>query len=181
VEGVVKDEEFVASGPVLDLRRYVPAAMTNLANKLSRGASALYRRNFGVGIIEWRVMAQLAIEPDITASRVCSVIGINKAAVSRSLAFMNGKGLVASRPASDGRQQLLHLTAAGRALHDRIIVVALERERRLLGTLSTAERETLRSLLGRLHENLTDVDAPLDIPPAQPAVRRPARAQRGPR
>ena len=49
------------------------------------------------------------------------------------------------------------LTAKGAATHDKVIAVALERERRLLSCLSKAERETLIVLLRRVHGNLDAV------------------------
>lgn len=147
-----------ADAPRLDLERYVPGLLTFLANKLSRGASTLYRRHFGVGIIEWRVMALLAIEPGITAARVCQVIGLDKAPASRALATLRARGLVAERQdARDQRRRLASLTPAGLALHDRIIAVALAREAHLLDCLDGAERATLIALLNRLHANLDAV------------------------
>ena len=56
-----------ASANALDLENYVPAFLTWIANKLSSSASLIYRRRFGVGIVEWRIMALLAVEPWITA------------------------------------------------------------------------------------------------------------------
>ena len=50
------------------------------------------------------------------------------------------------------------LTPQGRALHDSILGVALERERALLSVLEPAERDTLVGLLKRLHENLPAVE-----------------------
>jgi DNA-binding MarR family transcriptional regulator len=142
----------------LDLERYVPGLLTFLANKLSRGASVLYRKHFGVGIIEWRVMALLAIEPGITAARVCHVIGLDKAPASRALSGLRQRGLVVEeRDTRDQRRRLARLTPAGVALHDRIIEVALERERLLLGCLEAAERDALIALLNRLHANLDAV------------------------
>ncbi len=150
----------VDEGPVLDLDRYVPGLLTWLANKLSRGASAVYRRHFDVGINDWRVIAQLAVEPRISAARICLVVGLDKAVVSRSLAGLEARGLVAG---GDAKRRRVVLTPAGRALHDRLILVALERERRLLACLTAAERETLIDLLGRLHERLPAVGGPLEI------------------
>jgi DNA-binding MarR family transcriptional regulator len=97
----------------------------------------LYQREFGVNVTEWRIMAQLAIEPGIPASRICQVIGFDKGPVSRSLAAMERKGIltIAVDPA-DARRRVIALSAEGRSLHDRIIAVALERERRLLACLS---------------------------------------------
>jgi DNA-binding MarR family transcriptional regulator len=144
-----------ASGPTLDLDRYVPAFVTFIANKLSNSATVLYQRNFGVNVTEWRIMSLLAIEPGIQASRICHVIGFNKGPVSRTLSTMQRRGLVAIRTApDDGRSHAISLTARGRATHDKVIVAALDRERRLLSCLNQDEREALIELLRRIHENL---------------------------
>lgn len=144
-----------AAGPVLDLRAYVPALLTFLANKLTRSGSALYRREFGVGITEWRIMAMLAVEPWISAQRICQVIGFDKAPVSRSLAALDRLGLLEFRAeGGDARRRRIALSPAGRALHDRIIQVALERERRLLSVLTPEQRGALVEALNLLHDTL---------------------------
>ena len=143
------------SGPLLDLDRYVPAFVTFIANKLSNSATVLYQRNFGVNVTEWRIMSLLAIEPGIPASRICHVIGFDKGPVSRTLAALQKRGLVAIRTApDDGRTHSITLTTRGRAAHDKVIVAALDRERRLLSCLNRDEREVLIDLLRRIHENL---------------------------
>lgn len=144
-----------ASTQALDLDNYVPAFLTWIANKLSSSASAAYRRRFGVGVVEWRIMALLAVEPWIAAGRVCAVIGLDKAGVSRSLRALQDKGLVETR-FRDNNQRRRHmaLTRAGIALHDRIVVVAREREERLLAGFSAQERAMALRLLARMHENL---------------------------
>jgi DNA-binding MarR family transcriptional regulator len=159
--------------PVLDLERYAPALLTFLANKLTHTASLRYRREFGVGIIDWRIIALLAIEPCIPATRICRVIGLDKGPVSRSLALLEGKGLAVARAdGSDGRRRLLSLTRTGRALHDRILPAALERERRLLSCLAPTEVDTLLGLLNRLHSNLDMVTRGEDAHAARPTSRR---------
>jgi hypothetical protein len=55
-------------------------------------------------------------------------------------------------------------------LHDRILAVALERERRLLSCLSPEQRAELVGLLNRLHDNLDAVNRPLAVPPAGEAA-----------
>jgi DNA-binding MarR family transcriptional regulator len=85
----------VKTGQTLDLERYVPAFVTFIANKLSRSATAFYQSRFGVNVTEWRIMSLLAIEPGITASRICYVIGFDKGPVSRTLALMQKRGLIA--------------------------------------------------------------------------------------
>jgi DNA-binding MarR family transcriptional regulator len=152
-----KPAEFAAAddGPTLDLERYVPAFITFIANKLSNSATVFYQRNFGVNVTEWRIMSLLAIEPGIPASRICSVIGFDKGPVSRNLAMLQKRGLVVIRAApDDGRTHAISLTARGRTVHDKVIIAALDRERRLLSCLKKDEREVLVDLLRRLHENL---------------------------
>jgi DNA-binding MarR family transcriptional regulator len=143
---------------VLDLDRYVPALITFITNKLSRSATVLYQKRFGVNVTEWRILALLAIEPGIPASRICQVIGFDKGPVSRTLVAMEARGLVGIKnDRDDGRTYSIALTAKGAAIHDNVIALALERERRLLSCLNQAERNTLISLLGRVHANLDAV------------------------
>jgi DNA-binding MarR family transcriptional regulator len=142
-------------GPTLDLDRYVPAFVTFIANKLSKSATALYQRQFGVNVTEWRIMSLLAIEPGIPASRICHVIGFDKGPVSRTLGAMEKRGLIVIRSdPKDGRTHAISLTAKGRTTHDKVIVAALDRERRLLSCLTRDEQEALIDLLRRIHENI---------------------------
>lgn len=142
-------------GLTLDLERYVPAFITFIANKLSNSATAFYQGNFGVNVTEWRIMSLLAIEPGISAARICQVIGFNKGPVSRTLSDMQSRGLITIRvDPNDARTHSISLAGKGRATHDKVIVAALERERKLMSCLSTDEQEVLIDLLRRLHNNL---------------------------
>jgi len=135
----------------LDLKRYVPAMLTFLANKLATGASISYRKHFGIGVVEWRLLALLAVEDKITANRICQVIGLDKSAVSRSLQTLEKAGHICGEVDSqDARRYAVSLTAEGKALHDRVLKVALERERRLLSDFTRTEIDTLVNLLGRM-------------------------------
>jgi len=135
----------------LDLDRYIPAYFTLLAGKISNSASATYRPRFGVGITDWRIMAMLASEPWISAGRICSATGLDKAAVSRSLRSLQSTGLIDIRAdASDQRRQSVALTRKGVALHDRIVKLAIEREEWLLQDFSAGERKRLLEFLVRL-------------------------------
>jgi DNA-binding MarR family transcriptional regulator len=146
------------AGQTLDLERYVPAFVTFIANKLSRSATLFYQKHFGINVTEWRIMSLLAIEPGIPASRICHVIGFDKGPVSRTLTLMQNRDLIAIKTdPRDGRSHSISLTSKGRAVHDEVIVAALERERRLLACLKKDEREILIDLLRRVHANLGDV------------------------
>ena len=146
--------------PVLDPERYVPAFLTWIANKLSRGASQHYLQAAGVGIETWRCLVQLALDGTTSAQQVARVIGMDKAAVSRCFKAMQADGLIAfAADADDGRVRLARLTPKGRRLHDQILGIALAREQAFLSVLDAQERETLIGLLKRLHDHLPAVEA----------------------
>lgn len=149
------------SREVLDLDRYIPFLLTATANKLSKGATRVYRKKFNLGITDWRVLAMLAVEPDITAARICAVIGLDKAATSRTLITLKERGLVSSPTANhhDKRSVLLRLTEQGYDMHNAILRVALVREQKLLDTFDAEETEMLISLLRRVHRQVDEVDA----------------------
>jgi len=166
------------NGKVIDLERYAPAYLTFVANKLGRGASRNYLRVFNVGVETWRCMVFLAIHGSITAQQVSQILGMDKAAVSRCFKGMLARKLITmGLDKNDGRVRVATLTAAGRALHDDIREMALERERALLSVLSDAERDTLLRLLKRLHENLPAVEKAT----ARYVARHYPHAARGPR
>ncbi|MBX3525301.1 MAG: MarR family transcriptional regulator [Rhodoblastus sp.] len=123
-----------------------------MANKISSSASVIYRKRFGVGVTDWRIMALLAVEPWIPAGRISEVIGFDKAVISRSLAFMQERGLVETRFHDNNfRRQFIALTKQGLELHDRIVDVAREREEFLLADLSDEERRVGLRLLEKIH------------------------------
>ena len=145
--------------PVVDLKRYVPAYFTWIANKLSSGASQAYLSAFNVGIETWRLLVLLAIEESLSAQRISRVIGMDKASVSRAFKSMQSRGLITiALDPQDGRLRVATITTQGRALHDRILALALERERAFLSVLNADECDTLIGLLQRLHENLPAVE-----------------------
>lgn len=144
----------------VNLDRYVPAYLTWIANKLSRGASQHYLNIFDVGIETWRCLVLLAIDGAVSAQKMSQIIGLDKASVSRSFKSMQEKGLIRTElDASDGRIRIAVLTPKGRTLHDQIMGVALERERAFLSVLDEKEVEVLIGLMRRLHENLPVVES----------------------
>jgi DNA-binding MarR family transcriptional regulator len=141
----------------LDLPNYFPAIMTAIANQWSRESAAAYLEEFDVSLAEWRLIALMAAEPWITASRVDVVIGMDKASVSRGVRLLEHRGLVETRPnALDPRRREMNLTSAGRDLQSRIAAIALAREAKILDCLDANERKTLVSLLTRVRANMTN-------------------------
>lgn len=148
----------------LDFAYYVPFGLTAISNKIARSASRVYLKLHGVGINEWRIVANLRVRPGITANLICQTSGLDKAAVSRSLRLLESHGYIeADRDVADTRGRNLRLTAKGDVLHDDLIVVALAREEELLHGFTEAERRQLLSFITRMHANVnlvSDVTGP---------------------
>ena len=141
----------------IDLSRCVPALLTGLANKLSSSSSTIYRQRFGIGFVEWRVICHLAVEDWSTGARVSQMVGLDKAAVSRSMTVLLERGLIRMRPGT-GRRTEASLTEEGRHLKDEILSVAHAREDRLLAGLSPDELENLIRSLRLLTRNVALMD-----------------------
>src|SRR5271165_6660914 len=136
------------SALAIDMDAFIPAALTNLAQKITATASATYRPRFGVGITDWRIVALLAAEPWIAPVRIRESTGLDKAAVSRSLRDLAKAGLVEVRGGKPNRRRLpVALTSKGLAVHDRIVGVALARQELLLKGFSADERAQLRDFI----------------------------------
>jgi DNA-binding MarR family transcriptional regulator len=152
---------------LLDRNASVPFLLIAASNKIVASASQAYMRHYRLGIMEWRVMALLAADPGITGKDISVLSGVTAGSVSRAINILKRlRYLDVSNDAADNRRSILKLNAAGIALHDRIIISALERETLLLTGFSQAERRTLLKYLRRLLANIALVNAhePHDSP-----------------
>jgi DNA-binding MarR family transcriptional regulator len=155
-----KNARAASKRPVIDLDAYIPAYLTQVGNKWARSSSHLYMRRFGIGINEFRVMVMVAIEPGINASRMCAIVGMDKAAIGRSIQSLEEKGILRVVPdAKDGRSRCVTLTDKGWEVHEEMRDLALAREKLLVSGFSPAEVLALISLLDRLRKNLAKVRA----------------------
>lgn len=139
---------------IVDIASYAPFLLNAIGNAWQRKTSANYRREFDLGIGEWRIISMLNIEPNITANRVCDVIKMDKAAVSRSLKLLLALGLVEfSAPNVHSRNRSWRLSPQGLAMHEAILARALQAEGELVEGLDPEDLETclkvLRHMLSR--------------------------------
>ncbi|MDB5404081.1 MAG: hypothetical protein QOD93_781 [Acetobacteraceae bacterium] len=137
----------------LELDNYIPGILVWLTNRLVSGASQTYRKRFGIGTSDWRVLSYLGVYGIGTAAQICALIDMNKAAASRSASLLERSGYVKSEPRI-GRRLELRLTPKGRDLYEQILGVALARERVLLEGISEDERVTFIRLVHHMLANL---------------------------
>ena len=147
--------DFVETGVrTLSFRRSPTVLLNFASNRFTRLTAREYQSRFGIGAMDWRMLVMLTREPGSTVSHSGRVIGIDKAAVSRSLRRLEALGLAAPDGAQGTRW---HLSAKGAALHEEILEVALARQKRLLKGMSAEEVAVFTGCLGRFLDNLDDL------------------------
>jgi len=135
----------------LELEKFLPYRLSVLAQLVSESLHDLYAQPYGLSVTQWRVMAALGRFAPLTASEVGQRIVMDKVAVSRAVAGLMQRGLVErSTDREDRRRASLKLSARGKAMHARIVPIALGYEARLYEALSAEERKTFNKLADRL-------------------------------
>src|SRR5258708_32795281 len=124
----------------LELEKFLPYRLSILAQIVSESLHDLYAGPFGLTVTQWRVMAALGRFAPLTASDVGQRIVMDKVAVSRAVAGLMTRGLVErATDRSDRRRASLRLSARGRAMHARIVPLALHYRGRHDQALSAEE------------------------------------------
>ena len=146
----VKDAELAPITAMMSSRLMV------LANLLKRGAILRYKRLAGLSSVEFGLVASLGRRPPMSVVRLAEAVGMDKGQISRALAELVSRKLVAKAVnPRDNRETLVSLTRTGLAAHDAIVAGARERNQRLLEQLNPEE---LALLLGHI-DRLTDTAA----------------------
>jgi len=138
---------------ILALERFLPYRLSLLTNTVSRAIAGDYQQRFGLSIPQWRVMAVVGRFADLSANAVAEKTAMDKVMVSRAVAALLRRGLLARHTDPDDRRRsLLRLSADGRAIYRQIVPLALDFEARLLQSLSESDRTTLDRIIDRLTE-----------------------------
>ena len=129
-----------------------------LANLLKRGAILRYKRLAGLSSVEFGLVASLGHRPPMSVVRLAEAVGQDKGQISRALAGLVSRKLVARAVnPRDNREVLVSLTRSGLAAHDAIVAGALERNRRLLEQLGPQEVLMLLNHIDRLTRKAEDM------------------------
>lgn len=127
-----------------------------LANLLKRGAILRYKRLAGLSSVEFGLVASMGRRPPMSVARLADAVGMDKGQISRALAELVSRRLVARAVnPRDNREVLVCLTRNGLAAHDAIVAGAMERNQRLLEQLGKGE---IADLLGHI-DRLTEIAA----------------------
>jgi DNA-binding MarR family transcriptional regulator len=147
-EQVALTDEVAELAPITAL---LSSRLMVLANLLRRGAILRYKRLTGLSSVEFGLVASLGRRPPLSVARLADAVGMDKGQISRALAGLVSRKLVArSGNPRDNREVLVCLTRAGLAAHDAIVAGAQERTQRLLEGLSEDDVTMLLDHIDRL-------------------------------
>jgi DNA-binding MarR family transcriptional regulator len=138
-------------GENLALANFPSFLILRLATSIQRNLMQRYTARFGINLPQWRLLALLENSLPMQFSRLASLSTMDKALVSRALRQLIAKDLAVTR--SDprhGKRLLVSITPEGKALHDRILPIARERQATLLAALDDDERAALYGALRKL-------------------------------
>jgi len=144
----------------LELATFFPYRLAVLAEAVSRAVARVYAERFDLSRDEWRVLAALGEAGEMKTRDAMLSTTLDKVQASRAIARLEAKGLIARvADAEDRRNRILRLTAAGKALHRRIVPVVKEREAFLLQALAAPQRAALDEAFDRLLERARVLEA----------------------
>ncbi|MBR9765593.1 MAG: winged helix-turn-helix transcriptional regulator [Rhodobacteraceae bacterium] len=139
----------------MDLDEYAPFLLNAVALAWTRQIAGVFKEDFGLGVVEWRVMAILSAQPGVPANQICEMLRMDKSAISRSLHMLAERGnLDHDAPTGDLRRREWRLSARGQALFEDLLAVALEAEARMLRGVSEDERHAFLGVMRRFLANL---------------------------
>lgn len=129
--------------------------LIHLADTISRAATLVFEKQFGLNNSELRAMIALRDMQPLTIAQLSRAGHIDKAWVSRSVASLLDRGLV-SREAhpTDQRMALIRLTPTGLDLTRTFEPVAHARQKRLLAGLSQRDAFRVIDLLQKNADQL---------------------------
>ena len=155
-EGEVRDDlvaEAMTPGgkAALKLEQFLPYQLNVVASLTSQALSRVYARRYSIGVPEWRVLVTLGQYGVMTAKAIGAHTHMHKTKVSRAVALLEKRRLLARRTnREDMREAFLSLTAAGRTMYEELAPHALDFARRLTEILTPAERDVFNRALRQL-------------------------------
>ncbi len=136
----------------LELDAFLPYRLSVAQQEVSRTIAQIYAERYELSRNEWRVMAALGCDQPLSARAVCDRTNMDKVQVSRAIARLIRRRLVARHTdPADRRCSSLRLTPRGQRIYREIVPLARAREAALLEAFSAAELRQLDRLVGKLH------------------------------
>jgi DNA-binding MarR family transcriptional regulator len=138
---------------LLILRNFLPYRLSVLSNRISRAIADRYEEKFSLSLPEWRMIAVLGEESDLSAAEVSQRTAMDKVAVSRAVKNLLATGRLGRHFSDDDRRRsVLSLSDKGREVYQKVLPLALSYEAMLLSGLSAKEQKFLVIILDKLDD-----------------------------
>jgi DNA-binding MarR family transcriptional regulator len=112
--------------PAFDLDDFTPYRLALLSARISRRFAAIYGPKFGLSRAEWRILAHLSQEAEVSIREIARRVDMDKSKLSRATARLETRGLLSKTPNPGDRRLLqLKLTEDGRAMIAELAPLAL--------------------------------------------------------
>jgi DNA-binding MarR family transcriptional regulator len=139
--------------PALRLEEFLPHRLNVCASLVSAALSKVYADRYKIGVPEWRVLVTLGQFGMMTAKALGSHSHMHKTKVSRAVALLERRKLVARKANRDDlREAFLSLTPAGRDVYSDLAPIALDFVGQLMNTLDSDDCAALDRALKKLIE-----------------------------
>jgi DNA-binding MarR family transcriptional regulator len=147
------DSEIPDPETALRLERFLPYRLNVVGSYASRALGRIYSARFGIGIPEWRVIAQLGEFGRMTSRDIGDITQMHKTKVSRAVGELEKRGLVSrSENREDRRESFVALTGPGARIYADIVPLALAFEARWTEGLAAEELRVFERVLSMLTE-----------------------------
>ncbi|PWK61643.1 MarR family winged helix-turn-helix transcriptional regulator [Roseicyclus mahoneyensis] len=133
---------------------FLPYRVAVTAGRLSREFSRVYQERFGLSRAEWRVMAHLSQEAEVSVREIHARVDMDKSKVSRAATRLEEAGIITKRISdSDRRLVVLGLTDKGAVMMAELAEAAVAYHAQLIVRLGPGATAFLAGL-----EALGDAD-----------------------
>ena len=137
----------------LILETFLPYRLSVAAKQVSLQFSENYCEQFNISVNEWRVLAVVGQQSELSAEEVSERTAMEKVAVSRAVSKLLDKSILKRQFAvEDRRRSQLSLSEKGTDIYQQIVPIALQFEQRLLASFSKEEADIFKELLTRISD-----------------------------
>ena len=125
----------------LELAEYPSSLLLRVANVIHQEGTAVYAREHGLALPEWRILGRLCESALMRLATLCRVSHFDKAQATRVLRALTARRLVRTfADAAHKHRRIVDITPSGRKLAEAVFPKAIAEQHKLLGALSPLER-----------------------------------------
>ncbi|RFU14468.1 MarR family transcriptional regulator [Rhodobacteraceae bacterium W635] len=140
--------------PPFILNDFLPYQLAVVAERVSRQFARHYREMFGLSRAEWRVVAHLSQQSEVSVREIAARAELDKSKVSRAVARLEAQGYVSKRASpTDRRLVVLALTGKGKEMIRALTPIVQRYQEEVLRDLGS-DADGFRRALKRLMEEL---------------------------